>query len=154
MSREAAIAEEAGRAFEQLRYDLGLPADLAAGAEPGRPMLVSTTTGSPSYWLVPVALGDSLVGFLRYGRDAVLMAHGRFGDADGRFPSLAGLDPAHAAAEIDLAFPAAASTRSPVVLVHDGPPERLAWMADASSGERHLRLYWSFGFSYARPADP
>ena len=137
-----------------LRGDLGLPDVIAERGRKEQPMLVKDIDGNPSYWLVPVASGDRLVGFLRLGLEGDLLAYGRFGQ--GRqlcdFPPLSYLSNENAEREIYKAFGDSHEEISPPRLVHDGPVDRIAWLSKGRSVDgTKMLLFWTFGTSYSRP---
>lgn len=128
---------------------------IAAGAELGRPLQVHTLGGDPSYWFVPVANGDRLVGFLRLSPGADVLAHGSFGQATemAEYPPLEIVDHAHATAAIRAEFGNEYDEIGPTILVHDGPPDRICWVAEAVSDRGTTYLFWSFGTAYRRHGD-
>jgi hypothetical protein len=140
--------------LDTLRGELGLPSVIAERGRREQPMLVKDLEGNPSYWLVPVALEDRLLGFLRLGLEGDLIAYGRFGQAQQLrdFPSLSYLSRETADTEIRQAFGDSYEEISPPQLVHDGPVDRIAWLSRGRSvdGTRAL-LFWTFGTSYSRP---
>jgi hypothetical protein len=107
-------------------------ADLAT-ARPGVPLLVRTTGGTPSYWLVPLEIDDRGVGFVRVTRSGDVAAVGRYGGS-----SALDLD---ADAVIDLVSDQLTDSEIATrpMLVHDGPPGREAWMLVTSVGPRPAR---------------
>jgi hypothetical protein len=151
---ETNIGEIAATLIESVRGDLGLPDLIAARAAGQNPVLVRDLDLNPSYWLVPIAVEDRLVGFLRLGLDGDLLAYGRFGQAQAldAFPPLAYLSQETAGREIRAAFgPGYQAITSPQ-LVHDGPVDRIAWMAIGRSLDGvEMRLFWTFGTTYQRP---
>lgn len=122
-------------------------ADLAA-ARLGVPVLVRTTGGTPSYWLVPLEHDDRCVGFVRVAGGGAIAAVGRYGGS-----SALDLD---ADAVIDRVSNRLADgeVAARPMLVHDGPPGREAWMLVASVGETpRRRLFVTPTGLYERPAD-
>lgn len=136
-----------------LREELGLPSAIAGRERREQAILVKDLDGNPSYWLVPVASEDRLVGFLRLDLEGNLLAYGRFGQ--GRqscdFPPLSYLSGQVADREIHEAFGSSYEKISPPQLVHDGPVDRITWLSRGKSvdGTRML-LFWTFGTSYSR----
>lgn len=140
--------------FDTLRGDLGLLDVIAKRGRREQPILVKDLHDNPSYWLVPVASEDRLVGFLRLGLKGELLAFGRFGQAQQLcdFPPLVYLSEETADREIRKAFSDSYEEISPPRFVHDGPVDRIAWLSRgrAVDGTRAL-LFWTFGTSYSRP---
>lgn len=151
---QAEIEGVADSLLSILRGELGLPGVIAERGRREQPMLVKDLEGNPSYWLVPMALEDRLVGFLRLGLEGELLAYGRFGQARQLrdFPPLSYLSGETANREIRKAFGDSYEEISPPQLVHDGPVDRIAWLFRGRSvdGARVL-LFWTFGTSYSRP---
>ncbi len=147
------IEHVADEILGNVRGELGLPRAIAEDASKERPMLVKNLDDDPSYWLVPVALEDRLVGFLRLGLKGSLLAFGRYGQARQlrEFPPLSYLSEATAEREIRRAFVDSCEEIGRPQLVHDGPVERIAWLSRGESpdGARML-LFWTFGTSYSR----
>lgn len=124
--------------------------DLAALADArlDSPVIVHTTAGEPSYWLVPLRSDDRVVGFARVTADGTVAAIGRYG----------GSSPLDLDADSVLSLAADHLTERTVVagpiLVHDGPTGREAWMLLVSSedGPPH-RLFVTPAGVYERTAD-
>jgi hypothetical protein len=137
-----------------LRGELGLPRDLAELGTSEKPLLVTDLDDSPSYWLIPIALEDRLLGFLRLGLQGDLLAYGRFGQGQlvRDFPHLSYLTEGTAYREMQKAFGSSHEDIGPPHLVHDGSSERIAWLSRGRSpnGVKVL-LFWTFGTSYSRP---
>jgi hypothetical protein len=149
------IEQIADDLFRSLRTELRLPGPIAVRARREAAVIVSDLAGRPSYWLVPVASDDRLVGFLRLSLDGRLHAWGRFGQGEAleAFPPLSVLSRDDADRAIHEAFASRYSNISTPELVHDGPVDRIAWcsLAVAADGTKAL-LFWSFGEAYSRPA--
>jgi hypothetical protein len=148
------IQKAADNLLVTLREELGLPSTIAGRERREQAILVKDLDGNPSYWLVPVASEDLLVGFLRLDLEGKLLAYGRFGQ--GRqlrdFPPLSYLSGQAADREIHKAFGSSCEKISPPKLVHDGPVDRIAWLSRGKSADgARMLLFWTFGTSYSRP---
>ena len=148
------IESVAAGLLDTLQGELRLPGAIAERTRKEQPMLVRSLDGNPSYWLIPIASGDHLVGFLRLGLEGELLAYGRFGQ--GRqvhdFPPLSYLSEEAANREIRKAFSDTYEDISSPQLVHDGPVERITWLSTGRSVNRPgMLLFWTFGTSYSRP---
>lgn len=141
--------------FTSLRTELRLPESIAVRARRETAVIVSDLAGRPSYWLVPIASDDRLVGFLRLSLDGRLHAWGRFGQGKAleTFPPLGVLSRDDAERAIRKAFATQYAKISMPELVHDGPVDRIAWrsLGLAADGTKAF-LFWSFGETYTRPA--
>jgi hypothetical protein len=151
--RQNEIEEAAARFFDSLRGELRLPDALTERTSQRTPMLVKDLDGNPSYWLVPLAGKDRVVGFLRLSLAGELLAYGRFGQ--GRelhdFPPFAYLSEKTARKEIEKAFGSIYQEISPPQLVHDGPVDRITWLSLGRRGDKPpALLFWTFGSSYSR----
>ncbi len=150
------IDSAASGIFENVRGELGLPDSIAKRMRIESSMPVKGLDGKPSYWLVPIAAGDRLVGFLRLNIHGELLAYGRFGQ--GRqlsdFPPFSYLSPETADREIRRVFGDKYEEIIPPQFVHDGPKDRIAWLSKGKSvdGTGNL-LFWSFGTTYSRLED-
>lgn len=145
----------ASRLLPSLRAELGLPQEIYDAVKEHAPAMVSDLYGNPSYWLVPLAIENRLAGFIRLSLEGAILSYGRFGQ--GRklddLPPLSYLSKEQADRELKEAFESSHRNISPAVLVHDGPPERIAWMSTGESLEGLWTfLFWAFGFSYSRLA--
>lgn len=154
MMGQGEIGTVAADLFGILREELGLPGVIARHGRREQPILVKSLDDNPSYWLVPVASEDRLVGFLRLGLKGDLLAYGKFGQ--GRqlpdFPPLSYLSKETADREIRRAFGDSYKEISPPQLVHDGPLDRIAWLSRSRSvDDTRMLLFWTFGTSYSRP---
>ena len=148
------IEEIADRFISTLRGELGLPDIIIERTRKEKPMLVKDLEGNPSYWLVPLACKDRLVGFFRLGLRGDLLAYGRFGQGKELhdFPLLSSLSEETAENEIQKAFGGICDEISSPQFVQDGPADRIAWLSIGKDmNESRILLFWTFGFSYSRP---
>jgi hypothetical protein len=148
------IEEVAARFFNTLRGELGLPEFILENARYEKPLLVKDLDDNPSYWLVPVAYKERLVGFFRIGLEGELLAYGRFGQGQEieSFHPLSYLNEDQVKKEMLKAFGGLYDEISSPQLVHDGPPDRIAWLAIGR--RRNIpdeMLFWALGYSYTRP---
>lgn len=147
------IDRVANSLFANLQGELGLPGAIAKNGRREQPILVKSLDNNPSYWLVPVASDDRLVGFLRLGLEGELLAYGRFGQGRqlGDFPRLSYLSKETADREIRKVFGDNCVEISAPQLVHDGPVDRIAWLSRGRSvDDTKMLLFWTFGTSYSR----
>jgi hypothetical protein len=124
----------------------------------GEPMLVRDLSLRPSYWLVPIARGERVVGFARVLPTGQVAAVGTFCRDPARLEdcprTVTGVTADEAEGRAAARVDAEAGERaSPPVFVHDGPPGREAWLVRVSSPGRGERLIFvSSGTTYERPA--
>jgi len=122
-------------------------------AEPGTPVLVSTVFRQPSYWLVPFALGNRVLGFARVLGDARVAQIGLLAETAEVY-CITGIDATDARTrgsqrvrtELD-------ETLEEPVFVHDGPIGREAWLVEVS--HHGIPVRWIFvtpSFVYERIA--
>lgn len=130
-----------------------LPDIAARCCKLGRSILISDIEENPSYWLVPAACNQRLVGFIRLGLEGKLMAYGRFGQGPqlSDLPLLSFLSEEVAGREIRRSFGSDYGELTPPKLVHDGPVDRITWLSRGRSGDgKKVLLFWSFGTTYLR----
>jgi len=142
--------------FENLKGELGLPDSIFKRGRRESSLLVKGLDGNPSYWLVPIASGDHLVGFIRLDLQGELLAYGRFGQGQQLrdFPPLSYLSQETADREIRKAFGDSYEEIIPPQFVHDGPIDRIAWLSGGKSAEgTKILLFWTFGTAYSRLED-
>lgn len=107
-------------------------------AATGEPILVRTTSGEPSYWLVPVEALGRAIGFVRVALDGAVSAAGAFyrrPDELGACPPVVTGITAEDAVSAVVADIGIERTALAAVFVHDGPPGREAWLV-AGGGRR------------------
>ena len=127
-----------------------------AGASVGEPVLVSTMSGEPSYWTVPVESRGRVIGFVRVSGTGQAMAAGAFYRDPQQLsgcPSVVTGVTAQEAAR--LAATAAGASEDEVdapSYVHDGPPGREAWLVRVRSGGQHRDLLVTAAGAVDRPA--
>lgn len=107
-------------------------ADLAT-AGLAAPLLVRTTGGTPSYWLVPLEIDERVVGFVRVTGSGGIAAVGRYGGS-----STLDLDAGAVIDRVSDQLTDGEIADRPM-LVHDGPPGREAWMLVTNVGETPAR---------------
>lgn len=116
---------------EERAYEAALPL-AGASAPPGarvlRPIAVRTPEGDVESWFVPVALGESLVGYVRGGRGRPSYS------AFGRSQPLAAWTDAEQVRR--LAEQAGLRPGGDPYLGYDGVPARLAWVVPLAEGGR------------------
>lgn len=109
----------------------------------GEPVLVRTVTGEPSYWLVPVELGNRAIGFVRVTNEGRAVASGAFyrdpGNLDGAPAVVTGITAAEARERIAEMLGRDVVVADPVY-VHDGPPGREAWLIRVREGDGVTKL--------------
>jgi hypothetical protein len=131
---------------------------LFAEASIGEPLLVHDLAKRPSYWLVPVLLGEKVVGFVRVSQDGGVEAIGSYCRDRSRLAECPDWvthitsDEAERRARPRLDT-ASDEVASPPVYVHDGPPGREAWLVETSAhGQPVRRLFLTASGMYERPA--
>ena len=145
----------ASRLLHSLRHELGLPRRIADALKQDSPLVVADMDCKPSYWLVPLTVGDRLAGFIRLSTEGDLLSHGRFGQGQNLvdLPPLSYLSREEADKELKANFGSGYQNMTAASLVHDGPPERIAWMSiGESADDLRTLLFWTFGSSYSRSA--
>lgn len=109
----------------------------------GEPVLVRAVTGEPSYWLVPVELGDRAIGFVRVTTEGKAVASGALyrdpARLNGAPPVVTGITAAEARARVADVLGAGAVAGDPM-FVHDGPPGREAWLIGVREPDGATRL--------------
>lgn len=109
----------------------------------GEPVLVRAVTGEPSYWLVPVELGDRAIGFVRVTTEGKAVASGALyrdpARLNGAPPVVTGITAAEARARVADVLGAGSVAGEPVY-VHDGPPGREAWLIGVREPDGATRL--------------
>lgn len=98
----------------------------APGGRPLQPIPVRTPAGDIESWFVPVAAGDSLVGYVRVGRGG--LSYSRFGQPQ---PLAVWTDPAAVAGELERSGHVVGGAP---YLGYDGVPSRLAWVVPLAGG--------------------
>lgn len=130
-----------------------------ARATIGEPVLVRTTAGRPSYWVVPVELSDRAIGFVRVGMDAKAVAAGvLYRDPStlrGAPDVVTGIGSEAAVAQAR-EVTGDGSVEDEPMYVHDGPPGREAWMVPVrdGSGARRAIFVTAGGWYERSDADP
>jgi hypothetical protein len=115
-----------------------------SAASTGEPVVVSSITGEPEYWTVPIEARGRAVGFVRVTGDGTVAAAGAL-YRDPRHleacPAVVTGITAEAAARAAAAAVGVTADRvASAVYVHDGPPGREAWsvLVATDDGPRHL----------------
>jgi hypothetical protein len=98
----------------------------APDGRPLEPIPVRTPAGDVESWFVPVAVGDSLIGYVRVGRGGP--SYSQFGQPQ---PRAAWTDPAAVAGHVERSGNAVGGTP---YLGYDGAPSRLAWVVPLAAG--------------------
>ena len=136
-----------------LRNEMGLPRSLNRHLQRKKLLIVKNLEGDPSYWLVVFLYKGRILGFFRLDLEGELVAFGTFGRGEllTDFPPTSYVSDVTAEKEIRKSFTEKFKEISSPVLVHDGPPDRIAWLsrAETEDGKRKL-LFWTFGASYSR----
>jgi len=152
--KQSEIEQLADELLLTLRHDLNLPDEIIMEAELGTPLPVTDIEGDPSYWLVPIQTEKYLLGYIRLGLGGKLLAYGKYGQGAKihEFPPLAYISKDAADYAIKSTFGSKYRDIPESQLVHDGPPERIAWLARGTTKNRQTALlFWSFGTTYVRP---
>jgi hypothetical protein len=127
----------------------------------GEPFVVHTVERQPSFWLVPVLRGGSVLGSIEIGPDGALWGQSFFytsPDSLEDCPAVVSRIPAGEAralsAPLLARYPGAEA--SPPLYVHDGPRNRLAWMLEVTrAGELLSRVFVTPGHAWERrPGEP
>lgn len=130
---------------------------LAAWPEPapGVPVMVTTVTGAPSYWLVPLEVADRAIGAVRVDAEARVMTIGLICRTPNRIedcPRVVTLLTAQEAAEKARALLEPQEEALAPRFVHDGPPGREAWLVETRRERRPARwILVTPGGAVARP---
>lgn len=98
----------------------------APDGRPLEPIPVRTPAGDVESWFVPVAVGDSLIGYVRVGRGGP--SYSQFGQPQ---PRAAWTDPAVVASYVERSGNAVGG---PPYLGFDGAPSRVAWVVPLAAG--------------------
>jgi len=119
-----------------------------------KPMVVKDLDNKPSYWLVPIASKDRLIGFIRLSLEGELLAYGKFGQGQQLrdFPPLYYLSMETAYKEIRKTFKGNFKEIGDPQLVHDVAVDRFAWLVRGIAPDgTEMFFFWTFGVSYSRP---
>jgi hypothetical protein len=127
-----------------------------AGASVGEPVLVSTLSGEPSYWTVPVAREGRVIGFVRVSGTAQVMAAGAFYRDPLHLSGCPAVVTGITAQEALRLAATAAEVNEDAVdapsYVHDGPPGREAWLVRVRTSGQHKDLLVTAAGAVDRPA--
>lgn len=147
------IKELVKRFFDTFKGEMGLPELVIRNARSEKLLLVKNLTGNPSYWIALVTYHHRIAGFLHIGLDGKLLAYGRFGQGQdiGSYYPPQYFQKKYVKNEMLKAFNSVYDIISSPQLVHDGPLERITWLA---IGKRKNMpdelLFWAFGYPYSR----
>ena len=117
-----------GLPSQELAYRAAVDAARTAAPDgrPLPPIPVRTPAGDVESWFVPVAVGDSLVGYVRVRPAGP--SYSPFGQPQ---PRAEWTDPAAVAGQVERSGQAVAGTP---YLGYDGAPSRLAWVVPLAAG--------------------
>jgi hypothetical protein len=157
-SSEAREAARGALAMLEMRADaMSMP---WRAASLGQPFLVHTVQREPSFWLVPVVRGPSVLGSVEIGPDGALWGQSFFyvspdslADCPTVVTRISAQEARALAAPLIARYPGAEA--SPPLYVHDGPRNRLAWMIEVTrAGELLSRIFVTPGHAWERrPGD-